>query len=505
MDAVKTELQTLAFAQLEPEAYDTIQARLNFLRGQGADVIEEVRARTCAASASDAGVAGDRGDRAGEVARSRSGRRCSGATWRSSSCPTSWRSASWCRRARPATWRWARCTPPIQVIAGRFKDYISTPKSNGYQSLHTGVTLREPRNQKIEVQIRTHEMHDVAENGVAAHWLYKQPDAMPPQDLQQFRWVQDLLEILENSAAPDEFLENTKLELYDDQVFCFTPKGAADPAAARRDAGRFRLCGAQPGRRHLRRRQDQRPADAAALPVAERRPGRDHDLPRRHAVAAMGAVRRHRQGARAHPPLRAPAAARSSTCDAGRAELAKAFRQAGRRRLGEGAGAGAEGAEARQRWKTCTSPSATATSAPKDVVHAAYPELRQTPRAPRMVPAAAAAPGRARRPGRRVRCRSPAWCPAWPITSPAAAIRCRATAIVGIVTTGKGVTIHARDCQTLEGFAATPERFIDVGLEPRRRRAAARRRAHRADQRDRRQRARARWPTITNASPSRTG
>ncbi len=61
------------------------------------------------------------------------------------------------------------------VIAGRFKDYISTPKPNGYQSIHTGVTLREPRNQKIEVQIRTREMHDVAENGVASHWLYKGP------------------------------------------------------------------------------------------------------------------------------------------------------------------------------------------------------------------------------------------------------------------------------------------------------------------------------------------
>ena len=62
------------------------------------------------------------------------------------------------------------------VIAGRFKDYISTPKSNGYQSLHTGVTLRKPRNQKIEVQIRTAEMNDVAENGVASHWVYKAPD-----------------------------------------------------------------------------------------------------------------------------------------------------------------------------------------------------------------------------------------------------------------------------------------------------------------------------------------
>ena len=67
-------------------------------------------------------------------------------------------------------------------------------------------------------------MHDIAENGVAAHWLYKQDDASA-SDLQKFRWVQDLLEILDNSQEAGEFLENTKLELYQDQVFCFTPKG----------------------------------------------------------------------------------------------------------------------------------------------------------------------------------------------------------------------------------------------------------------------------------------
>ncbi len=123
-------------------------------------------------------------------------------------------------------WRSGAVHSAYPVIAGRFKDYISTPKSNGYQSLHTGVTLREPRNQKIEIQIRTADMSDVAENGVAAHWFYKEPGAKADRrDLQRFRWVQDLLEILENSAAPDEFLENTKLELYEDQVFCFTPKG----------------------------------------------------------------------------------------------------------------------------------------------------------------------------------------------------------------------------------------------------------------------------------------
>src|SRR6185312_943655 len=79
------------------------------------------------------------------------------------------------------------------VIAGRFKDYISPPESHGYQSLHTGVTLREPRNQKIEVQIKTPEMNGVAENGVASHWLYKTRDAkVDAKDIQRFGWVQDL-------------------------------------------------------------------------------------------------------------------------------------------------------------------------------------------------------------------------------------------------------------------------------------------------------------------------
>jgi guanosine-3',5'-bis(diphosphate) 3'-pyrophosphohydrolase len=108
-----------------------------------------------------------------------------------------------------------------QVVPGRFKDYISIPKQNGYQSLHT--TLIGPQKQRIEVQIRTQEMHQVSELGVAAHWGYKQKNRM--SDGKQYRWVRELLDILESAQKPDEFLEHTKLELFQERVFCFTPRG----------------------------------------------------------------------------------------------------------------------------------------------------------------------------------------------------------------------------------------------------------------------------------------
>src|ERR1700730_13051716 len=107
------------------------------------------------------------------------------------------------------------------VVPGRFKDYISTPKPNNYSSLHTGVIG--PQRQRIEMQIRTREMHEVAELGVAAHWVYKQ--GAPRTEGRQYRWLRELLDILEHASDPQEFLEHTKLEMFQDQVFCFTPKG----------------------------------------------------------------------------------------------------------------------------------------------------------------------------------------------------------------------------------------------------------------------------------------
>ena len=107
------------------------------------------------------------------------------------------------------------------TVMGRFKDYISTPKRNGYQSLHTGVIG--PENHKIEIQLRTPEMHEIAENGVAAHWDYKNPESS--KRTTKVKWIQELVGILDEEAGADEFLENTKMDLYHDQVFCFTPRG----------------------------------------------------------------------------------------------------------------------------------------------------------------------------------------------------------------------------------------------------------------------------------------
>jgi RelA/SpoT family (p)ppGpp synthetase len=115
------------------------------------------------------------------------------------------------------------------VVPGRFKDYISNPKQNDYQSIHT--TIVGPRHQRVELQIRTELMHSIAEFGVAAHALYKDLDrsngkgAAPSQDSNAYRWLRHLVGMLLDGDNPEEFLEHTKLELFQDQVFCFTPKG----------------------------------------------------------------------------------------------------------------------------------------------------------------------------------------------------------------------------------------------------------------------------------------
>lgn len=113
------------------------------------------------------------------------------------------------------------------VVPGRFKDYISTPKQNDYRSIHT--TVIGPGNQRVELQIRTEAMDQIAERGIAAHVFYKEGLGSPTEFLKResnaFAWLRHTIGILSESANPEEFLEHTKLELFHDQVFCFTPKG----------------------------------------------------------------------------------------------------------------------------------------------------------------------------------------------------------------------------------------------------------------------------------------
>ncbi len=111
-----------------------------------------------------------------------------------------------------------------KAIPGRFKDYISQPKSNGYRSIHTTVSGRDAK--RVEVQIRTHQMHVVAESGVAAHWSYRDGEpAENPFAVDPFHWLHDLTERFEAAENPSDFLEHVKLEMFQDQVFCFTPTG----------------------------------------------------------------------------------------------------------------------------------------------------------------------------------------------------------------------------------------------------------------------------------------
>ncbi len=115
-----------------------------------------------------------------------------------------------------------------RVVPGRFKDYISTPKQNDYRSIHT--TIVGPSRQRIELQIRTRRMHEIAEYGIAAHSLYKDGENSEggerlPKESNAYSWLRHTIEALAEGDNPEEFLEHTKLELFQDQVFCFTPKG----------------------------------------------------------------------------------------------------------------------------------------------------------------------------------------------------------------------------------------------------------------------------------------
>ncbi len=212
------ELQDLAFAELNRDARDSIVKRLEFLAARGGDVVPRIIGSL------------DELMKAEGVAAKISGRQKTPfSIWKKmQQKAVEFEQLSDIMAFRIVVKSVADCYRALgalhskyRVVPGRFKDYISLPKPNGYRSLHTGVFG--PGGHRIEVQIRTEEMHQFAELGLAAHWQYKQNVAAA--ETEAYRWLRGLLDILEQGADAEEFLEHTKLEMFQDKVFCFTPHG----------------------------------------------------------------------------------------------------------------------------------------------------------------------------------------------------------------------------------------------------------------------------------------
>ncbi|MGQ0589691.1 MAG: RelA/SpoT family protein, partial [Sphingosinicella sp.] len=212
------EMQTLAFKELEPDAYESITKRLAQLhKGGGGDLIQRIGRGIKAhleANGIEAEVQG-REKHPYSIWRKMAERHVS---FEQLSDVMAFRcivgSVEDCYRTLGLIHqRWP-------VVPGRFKDFISTPKRNGYRSIHT--TIIHDEQMRIEIQIRTMEMHAQAEKGLAAHWAYKEGVAEAASD---HPWINDLVEILDHAGSAEELLEHTRMAMYQDRIFAFTPKG----------------------------------------------------------------------------------------------------------------------------------------------------------------------------------------------------------------------------------------------------------------------------------------
>ena len=224
MHEMREELEDLSFRELNPDAYKVITERLEALAARSKGWIAEIE-QQLARKLADSGIAAE-------------------VTGRRKRAYSIWRKME--RKAvgfeqlsdifgfRVVVGSLVECYQALgivhttwPVVPGRFKDYISTPKQNDYRSIHT--TVIGPGKQRVELQIRTRDMQQIAEYGIAAHALYKDGVGSPTELLSResnaYGWLRRTIELLAEGSNPEEFLEHTKLELFHDQVFCFTPKG----------------------------------------------------------------------------------------------------------------------------------------------------------------------------------------------------------------------------------------------------------------------------------------
>jgi len=224
MHGLREELEDLAFRGLNPEGYDVVTKRLSDLADRNKDLISEIEQQLTRKF-------GDRGITA--LVKGRQKRPYS--IWHKMERKSlGFEQLSDIYGFRVIVERAEECYQALGIVhttwptvPGRFKDYISTPKQNDYRSIHT--TVIGPGSQRVELQIRTREMHEIAEYGIAAHALYKDGRGSPLELLSResnaYAWLRRTIELLAEGSTPEEFLEHTKLELFHDQVFCFTPKG----------------------------------------------------------------------------------------------------------------------------------------------------------------------------------------------------------------------------------------------------------------------------------------
>ncbi len=460
MRNLKEELQDLAFAELYPEARESLIKRLDFLREQGQSELDKaintVRQKLAEAGLKNVEVSG-REKKPFSIWKKMESKNI---TFEQLADIVAFRivveSIPECYHALGvihAEWH---------TVPGHFKDYISTPKSNGYQSLHTAVLG--PGQQRIEIQIRTREMHEIAEYGLAAHWAYKQNDG-GAKDGKQFRWIRELLEILEKSSNPEEFLENTKLEMYHDQVFCFSPKGdilafprgatPVDFAYAVHSGVGDTCVGAKINGRIVPLRTKLKNGDQVEIITSKTQT----PSPSWERFVVTGKARSEiRKYVRTQQ--------RTEYVNLGRAILTKTFKQDGdefnekmiephlphfdKRSVEDLLADVGEGLLSRQQVLEVVQGNKKPQAQPGAVTsvlnNLSKPFRKKKDGAGAPMPIKGLIPGMALHfagcchpiPGDR---------------------------IVGIVTTGKGVTIHTMDCETLENYSDAPERWIDVAWE----------------------------------------
>ena len=346
-------------------------------------------------------------------------------------------------------------------VPGRIKDFIAMPRPNGYQSLHTSVISE--RGLPFEVQIRTEEMHRRAEEGIAAHWKYKEGRVGAGRDEQYFQWLRQLLEWQQEVRDPQEFLTNLKIDLYPEEVYTFTPRGQVKVLPDGADAGRLRVRHPHRRRPPLRRRPRQRPDGAAAHAAEERRHRRDHDQPGHKPSRdwlSFVATSRARSKIRHLHPGRGEGRARSTL---GRKLLEKEARRfdvdqgAARGEALRKAAPSARAAQGRRParavgyGKVCRRARCSTSSCPQGELKEKAPEHPVVSAVKRVL-----------RPGARrdrikvsgaddlmvfrARCCNPI----------------RGEKIVGYITRGKGVSVHSASCPNVVNLLYDPERRIDV-------------------------------------------